>query len=164
MRHSARISPVCLFLTGRLMLFAALCGCLAGVALAFAGRSGSCSRRIDITISSRRSFLPASLPSLSYRRCSFLFTFLAPLPYHFLFLPRLLLSSSSTLLRRSSCSCSSTPLLFVAFPFIFIGPYPPHTPGVYFRGTPDCHSCSVLYILSPLCVLYIYKYLAYSYI
>ena len=103
-RHSARISPVCLFLTGRLMLFAALCGCLAGVALAFAGRSGSCSRRIDITISSRRSFLPASLPSLSYRRCSFLFTFLAPLPYHFLFLPRLLLSSSSTLLRRSSCS------------------------------------------------------------
>jgi hypothetical protein len=109
------------------MLLPPSVGCLAGVVLAFCGRSGSCSRRIDITISSRRSFLPACLP-LSIVVALFLFTFLAPPPPSSPFLSsplRLLLSSSSPSL-SSAPPVHLSSLRRLSF-LILIGPYPPHT-------------------------------------
>ena len=142
------------------MLFAAFCGCLAGVVLAFGGRSGSCSRRIDITIFLRRSFLPACLPLSTV---SFLFTFLASLPHPHLSSPLPLRSFSPHHHLLSSAPPIPTPNhLFPSSPFLSYTyrslPATYALPLVFTSEEPPTTTPVLFYIYLQPCASYIYKY------
>lgn len=135
------------------MLFAAFGGCLAGVVLAMSGPPWL----LPLVASTSPfppvapSFLSACLP-LSIVVALFYLHFALPHPH----LSSPLFSSPLRLLLFIIFS----PLLlfliislFFAFPFLYLSVLTRHirsAAGVYFRGTPDNHSCSVLYIPSTL--------------